>query len=249
MKKKLTLVLVLLIFIGTIFGLVDYNRVKRNLKPLFMLSFDDKDPYNYYGLGYQMQRFTGVSPNQPLSSDAHIKFGPWFFLKEISLDNKKQVNDFPVSSDNSTSCKVQDFEMNFYTDKKVYKEKEKIISWATIKYIGKKESVKIYHALPYITFNITDGKDFIMEGIVNDILISTTLMKDELYEFPLVKSGAWGADTPKTEEWKKFFNEKDLILPTGEYTLTSQAKFSIDTPSELKENKRLTCELNVIVEK
>jgi hypothetical protein len=86
-KTKNTLIVIAsIVFLGAIFGTIDYNRVKNNKMPLFMISLRDRqDPVNYIGLGYRMQRFTGLSHKQPLSHDNWVKFGPWFYISEVNI--------------------------------------------------------------------------------------------------------------------------------------------------------------------
>jgi len=119
------------------------------------------------------------------------------------------------------------FELKLYTDKQTYKTTDKIKIWATLRYVGNKKQIKIWHSKPYISFSITDGKEFEIRSISDCILYSTILIKDQLYEFSYKKSGAFSKDDPKAEYWKKFFEEKDLFLPSGEYTISVSGAFSL----------------------
>lgn len=89
MKKRVKILLfgiASIILLGTIFGIIDYNRVINNQKPLFMVSLRNRqDPLNYIGLGYRMERFTGVSHKQPLSNDSWVKLGTWIYVKKIEI--------------------------------------------------------------------------------------------------------------------------------------------------------------------
>ncbi|MEN6314677.1 MAG: hypothetical protein ABFD25_10560 [Clostridiaceae bacterium] len=119
------------------------------------------------------------------------------------------------------------FELNLYSDETTYKTTDKITIWATLKYIGENEKIKIWHADPYISFTITDGKDFNTGGAFDEILATTELEKGQLYRFDFSKSGGFTAEDPKAEFWKKFYAEKDLYLPEGEYTVKVSTAFSL----------------------
>jgi hypothetical protein len=120
------------------------------------------------------------------------------------------------------------FELNLYSDKQVYKTTDKIKLWATLKYVGNKEQIKIWHSNPCIGFSIIDGNKFKPGCIYDDILTSTILIKDKLYKFDYVKSGAYSEDDPDADFWRKFLNEKDLYLPSGEYTIQAGGAFDLD---------------------
>jgi len=119
------------------------------------------------------------------------------------------------------------FELNLYSDETTYKTTDKITIWATLKYIGENEKIKIWHADPYISFTITDGNDFNTGGAFDEILATTELEKGQLYRFDYSKSGGFAAEDPKAEFWKKFYAEKDLYLPEGEYTVKVSTAFSL----------------------
>lgn len=138
------------------------------------------------------------------------------------------------------------FELNLYSDKTTYKTTEKITIWATLKYIGENEKIKIWHADPYISFTITDGKDFNTGGAFDEILATTELGKGQLYRFDYSKSGGFAAEDPKAEFWKKFYAEKDLYLPEGEYTIKVSTAFSL-TENIGESESSLSKELKIIV--
>lgn len=119
------------------------------------------------------------------------------------------------------------FELNIYSDKTTYKTTDKIKLWATLKYIGLGSQIKIWHGDPYISFIITDGKGFKTGGVFVDILTYTTLDKGKLYKFDYVKSGGYSADDPNAAFLEKFYKQKDLYLPKGEYTVKVGGAFSL----------------------
>lgn len=148
---------------------------------------------------------------------------------------------------NCATCVKNGFEMNLFSNKEAYKSTETIQIWATLKYIGNDDIITIWHGDPYMVFSITDGKDFNSGGFVYTILTSTVLEKDETYRFDYKKSGGWSADDPSADFWENFYEEKDLILPVGEYTIAVRGDFSL-SEEVVDSRSELLCELNITVE-
>lgn len=138
------------------------------------------------------------------------------------------------------------FELKIFSDKREYKSTDKISIWSTLEYIGKEEQIKIWHGEPYIIYSITDGKDFTLDGVIQDILKSTVLEKGKIYKIDYVKSGGFSADDPKASFWRSFFAEKDLYLPPGEYTIKASTGFSLGS-DVINSKVDATCELKIKV--
>ena len=149
--------------------------------------------------------------------------------------------------ESSASCTENGFEMRLYSDKQVYKSAETIKIWATLAYVGDDDTVTIWHGDPYMRFSITDGGDFNADGVSHTILTSTVLKKGELYRFDYEKSGGWSADDPDAAFWEAFYQEEDLYLPAGEYTITVRGAFSLDE-NVADSQSGLLCELRIKVE-
>jgi len=139
------------------------------------------------------------------------------------------------------------FELKLYSDKQVYKSTDKIQIWATLKYVGSKNQITIWHGDPSINFYISDGKAFNTGGIISTILTSTTLERDKLYRFNYAKSGGYANDDSNADFWKKFYSEKDMILPEGEYEVKVVGTFSIS--KEDISNGGVSDKINIKVEK
>lgn len=88
--KIILIIITSIVLLGTAFGVVDYNRIKNNKMPIFMVRITSasESKLDYIGLGYRMERFTGVSYTEPLISDNYVKFGLWFYIWEVE-DIKK----------------------------------------------------------------------------------------------------------------------------------------------------------------
>ncbi|WP_010243344.1 hypothetical protein [Acetivibrio cellulolyticus] len=156
----------------------------------------------------------------------------------------------PVESAEELGKTEQDinkqFELNLYSDNQIYKTTDKIKIWATLKYIGSNNQIKIWHSNPYISFSITDGKEFDTGNLFDDVLTSTILEKDKLYKFDYVKSGGYSEDDAKADFWRKFYSEKDLYLPEGEYKVTVGGAFSYMEDTQ-KSKSNLSKELKIKV--
>lgn len=120
------------------------------------------------------------------------------------------------------------FELKLYSDKQTYKTTDKIQIWATLKYVGSKKRITLYHGGSLIEFYISDGEAFHTGGVSNTILASSSLERDRLYRFNYAKSGGYSSDDPNYYFWEKFYSEKDLILPEGEYEVKASGIFSVN---------------------
>lgn len=165
------------------------------------------------------------------------------------IDYKVNKKNNPGLSQNeiSVSCNDSNFEISLFSDKYEYKTNEKIKIWATLKYVGNNDQITIWHGEPYMLFSITDGKNFNSEAVVLTILKSTVLDKNKLYHFDYQKSGGYDADGPNADFWEKFYNEKDLLLPEGEYIIILDRGFSLS--SNMQDNDYPKCELKIKVTK
>ncbi len=102
MKKKSILIIIFVIIaifiIGVITNYIDSARVKTNQEPKFCIKTINHqgNKVTYWGLGYKVIRYVGVSPNEPYKSNIGVKKGNWFMKYELSENNKeiKTLDDF-----------------------------------------------------------------------------------------------------------------------------------------------------------
>lgn len=134
-----------------------------------------------------------------------------------------------ASSNNSSSTDGKLFGLKLYSDKQEYKPTEKINIWSTLEYTGDDIEIQIWHGDPCLIYTISDGKDFNLVGNVDEILKSTILQKGRIYKNYYEKSGGYAAEDPRAGFWKKFFAEKDLYLPPGEYEIKVSTAFSLNS--------------------
>lgn len=124
------------------------------------------------------------------------------------------------------------FRLTLHIEKLSFRSDEKIELSSTLEYIGPNTSITIWHGLPYIDYYISDGKEFNVMGMTATILTHTTLDKGKVYTFQYIKSGGYSEDDPHADFWKKFYDEKDLYLPPGKYTLGVATHFSLTADTE-----------------
>lgn len=152
-----------------------------------------------------------------------------------------------TTSEISSTCTANDFVLKLFADKASYTTDEAIQIWATLEYTGEKDAFTIWHGIPYISFSLTDGADFNVDGMIMTVLTSTELSRGEVYHFDYVKSGGFSADDPNAEFWEKFYQEEELRLPAGIYTVTVRGAFSL-SEDVVNDDSGLSCQLQIKVE-
>lgn len=128
----------------------------------------------------------------------------------------------------------ENFAIKTYIDKLEFNENEEIKLYSTIEYIGKNESIRIWSGEPYFHHLIHDGDKCINSSVVLDVLKETVLKKGEVYTIPFSKSGGFTQEDPDVKFWEKYFSEKELRLPAGDYTFTAVTDFCLDMDQEKK---------------
>ncbi|HQA59311.1 MAG: hypothetical protein GXY97_11160 [Clostridiales bacterium] len=139
----------------------------------------------------------------------------------------------------------ENFAIKTYINKLEFDEGEEIKLHSTIEYIGQNESIAIWSGEPYFHHLIHDGDKYINSDIVLGILKETVLKKGEVYTIPFSKSGGFTREDPDAEFWEKYFSEKELRLPTGDYTFTAVTDFCLDMDQEEKVTLRTEFKVKV----
>lgn len=119
--KKTTIigivVLLFSVFISTFW--IDYNRVKRNEDPIFMIMVNEnKDTYSYIGFGYKMIKKTAISPFEPLDHSVNIKFGFWVFAWDLKVYNTRPYNLWVINDDKRVLTEIGSYCITDSTDDK-----------------------------------------------------------------------------------------------------------------------------------
>jgi len=141
----------------------------------------------------------------------------------------------------------ENFVVKTYIDKLTFDENEEIIMYSTLEYIGEKENITLWSGEPYFHHEILNEEgEYFNQGITLTILKTTVLEKGETYIIPFSKSGSYTEDDPRADFWKEYFSEKELRLPSGDYTFKAYTEFSLD--EDQTERVNLSIEFEVRVE-
>ena len=95
MKKKIGVIIgifvIVLIVIGIITNYLDSGRVTTGHEPKYCIKIvsNDGSKVTYWGLGYKVIRYVGVSPNEPYENNIGVKMGSWFM--NYDLPNEKVI--------------------------------------------------------------------------------------------------------------------------------------------------------------
>ena len=89
MKKKIGISIGILVIVLIIAGIItnysDSARVTTGHEPKCCIKVvsNDGSKVTYWGLGYKVVRYVGVSPNEPYESNIGVKMGNWFMKYEL----------------------------------------------------------------------------------------------------------------------------------------------------------------------
>lgn len=101
MKKKVfitVIVVAIILFVaGIITNYMDSARVRTGYEPRYCIktiSYDG-NKVTYWGLGYKVIRYVGVSPKEPYKNNIGVKMGNWFMKYELDeKDNKEEKREY-----------------------------------------------------------------------------------------------------------------------------------------------------------
>ena len=99
MKKiciSVGIVLIGLIAMGIITNYIDSGRVTTGHEPkccIKIVSYDGSK-VTYWGLGYKVIRYVGVSPNEPYENNIGVKMGSWFMKYELPKPDSTENKDY-----------------------------------------------------------------------------------------------------------------------------------------------------------
>lgn len=94
MKKKIFIAigifLIAIIILGIITNYLDSGRVATGHEPKYCIKIvsSNGSKVTYWGLGYKVIRYVGVSPNEPYESNIGVKMGSWFMKYELPIDSE-----------------------------------------------------------------------------------------------------------------------------------------------------------------
>ena len=156
----------------------------------------------------------------------------------------------PLLGENSATHTNNGFVMTLNSDRHVYSTTDVINIWATLEYTGSRSGITIWHGCPFMLFSISGGGEIEFGGIVDGmqiwILASSVLERGRVYHFDFQKGGSVSQEDPNREFWRNFFDERDLFLPPGEYTITVHGSFSLSDWATGSESG-LVAEITIVV--
>ena len=87
------IIVIAVVIVGVITNYIDSSRVTTNHEPKFCIKTISSDgcKVTYWGLGYKVIRYVGVSPNEPYESNIGVKMGSWFMKYELPKDIKMKI--------------------------------------------------------------------------------------------------------------------------------------------------------------
>ena len=101
MKKKVTITIIVVVIIlfvaGIITNYMDSARVRTGYEPKYCIKIVsyDGNKVTYWGLGYKVIRYVGVSPNEPYKNNIGVKMGNWFMTYSLDEnDNKEEKREY-----------------------------------------------------------------------------------------------------------------------------------------------------------
>ena len=103
MKKiciSVGIVLIGLIAMGIITNYIDSGRVTTGHEPKYCIKIvnNDGSKVTYWGLGYKVIRYVGVSPNEPYENNVGVKMGSWFMRYELEQKlSAKEINNYIIN--------------------------------------------------------------------------------------------------------------------------------------------------------
>lgn len=109
MKKKIYIIigiiLITIFILWIVTNYIDGGRVATGHEPKYCIKIVNKDgsKITYWGIGYKVVRYVGISPNEPYESNIGVKMGNWFMKYELPIDSKN-------NEDNDTNIiSIEDF--------------------------------------------------------------------------------------------------------------------------------------------
>lgn len=79
-----------IIIIAIITNYADTGSVSTGHEPKYCMKVISQDgrKVTYWGLGYKVIRYVGISPNEPYESNIGVKMGNWFMQYELPMDSQ-----------------------------------------------------------------------------------------------------------------------------------------------------------------
>ena len=135
----------------------------------------------------------------------------------------------PLLGENTAAHANNGFVLTLNSDRHVYSTTDAINIWAALEYTGSRRGTKIWHDCPFMIFSISGGDGIWFGGIFFGFRFhcqaTSVLERGRVYHFDYQKGGIMFPEDPGIEYWNHFFDEGELLLPPGEYTITVLGNF------------------------
>jgi hypothetical protein len=160
-----------------------------------------------------------------------------FIITALSLSSCSSTQDVDNNSTRmkknevlNTSVEVYegDFIYRIVTEKEEYLKNEKVKIYAELEYIGDKDEVTIYHAASPFSFPMVEKtRDFQIDYLMSEPLISTTLVNGKPLHEEYKTSGGYGSEDGKKyiDFMKNFINKG---FPSGYYVVNGSVNFHVE---------------------
>ena len=166
----------------------------------------------------------------------------------VGCTNPYDDSEYPYINAPFSYVESDDFILKLFASSNTYRAGEAITVWAEFEYLGEGESITIYHSIPYLDFQIVSDDGFEMIPVRIEVLENSTLTSGRTYHFEFHKSGSWSPDDADAVFWDNFFDESNLILPSGIYTITAIAEFSLSSENVIDSQITLSTEISITVQ-
>lgn len=150
--KIICIVIISLIVLGIVFGIVDVNRAKDNMKPIFSIhigTYMDGGTAEYYGLGYKIIIY---NKNGSIYEENYhaVKVGTWFMRYEDGLESSsgainigainevRFIRTYEVLNDLNISDDTGNY--NYYTIKQYQNEEPVVVKIKNIYKLEEKQN-------------------------------------------------------------------------------------------------------------
>jgi hypothetical protein len=168
-----------------------------------------------------------------------------FIITALSLSSCSSTHDVDNNSTRvkknevlNTSVEVYegDFIYRIVTEKEEYLKNEKVKIYAELEYIGDKDEVTIYHAASPFSFPMVEKtRDFQIDYLMSEPLISTTLVNGKPLHEEYKTSGGYGSEDGKKyiDFMKNFINKG---FPSGYYVVNGSVNFHVENAGNNKQD-------------
>ncbi len=170
--KAISIVLGIIIILGLVFFVIDYNRVKTNERPMFCIknpagAINDGGTVEFFGIGYKVIDF------HTIAGFDNIKIGTWFMNYDDFYEEKKEYEmkfEDKLKNESNINSKVTtiDIETAFTTSESLIYTLNQEEIYQIFNIIDNADfSTEVCDGLPnyYIKYNSENEKAFVIYGI------------------------------------------------------------------------------------